>query len=122
MFVRFVAIFLILSVSCSCISQLLIHAGFSMNRKYITARFCGNVDKHWMHCDGKCFLAKKLKEASDAQKKDAKEASKFQAYEGVIQILTTERDEQLQMTHKLYPLMDIKAVIKRPGSIFHPPC
>ena len=44
-------------------SGLFVYAGFQLNQKYITTTLCENRDKPWLHCDGKCYLMKKVLEA-----------------------------------------------------------
>jgi len=54
-------IFPVLTVNCS---RLFIYAGFKLNQSYITAKLCENRDKPLMHCNGKCYLMKKIKQAA----------------------------------------------------------
>ncbi|WP_439555625.1 hypothetical protein [Dyadobacter sp.] len=42
-------------------------AYYQINKEYITRVLCENRDKPQLHCDGHCFLAKKLK-AQEAKK------------------------------------------------------
>ncbi|AWW29316.1 hypothetical protein DN752_03695 [Echinicola strongylocentroti] len=42
-----------------------IQMDYALNKEYIAENFCINKDKPMMNCDGKCFLAEKLKEAQD---------------------------------------------------------
>ncbi|MBB6326241.1 hypothetical protein FHS59_001869 [Algoriphagus iocasae] len=44
-----------------------IKVSFTMNQKYIIDNFCVNKDKPMMNCDGKCYLATKLKEEQERQ-------------------------------------------------------
>lgn len=44
-------------------SGLLVYVGFQLNQEYITTKLCENRDKPWMHCNGKCYLMKKVQEA-----------------------------------------------------------
>lgn len=44
-------------------SRLSVYVGFELNRDVITSKLCENRDKPWMHCNGKCYLMKKVKEA-----------------------------------------------------------
>nr|WP_139235920.1 hypothetical protein [Algoriphagus locisalis] len=44
-----------------------IKVSFTMNQKYIIDNFCVNTDKPMMNCDGKCYLATKLKEEQERQ-------------------------------------------------------
>ncbi|WBL42995.1 hypothetical protein PBT90_19905 [Algoriphagus halophytocola] len=44
-----------------------IKVSFTMNQKYIIDNFCINTDKPMLNCDGKCYLATKLKEEQERQ-------------------------------------------------------
>ncbi|UCS91789.1 hypothetical protein KZP23_13700 [Echinicola marina] len=44
-----------------------IQMDYAINKEYIAENFCINKDKPEMHCDGKCFLAEKLKSAQNQQ-------------------------------------------------------
>ena len=58
----FATIFLLLSIFLQTFSTLIIQADFYWNRSDITKSFCENLDKPMMHCKGKCYLSKKLKQ------------------------------------------------------------
>ncbi|GAB4047404.1 hypothetical protein [Spirosoma litoris] len=45
-------------------------AYYHANKDYIARVLCENRDKPEMHCDGKCYLAKKLKAQEDRQDKE----------------------------------------------------
>lgn len=42
---------------------------FTLNRVTITARFCVNKARPQLHCDGKCYFAKKLKQQEERENK-----------------------------------------------------
>ncbi|ACT93462.1 hypothetical protein [Dyadobacter fermentans] len=42
-------------------------AYYNVNKEYITRVLCQNRDKPQLHCNGKCYLAKKLKEQQKKQ-------------------------------------------------------
>ncbi|GGN07204.1 hypothetical protein GCM10010967_48340 [Dyadobacter beijingensis] len=42
-------------------------AYYKVNKEYITRVLCQNRDKPQLHCNGKCYLAKKLKEQQQKQ-------------------------------------------------------
>lgn len=72
----FTAIFLLLALTSSQFSRLFIYAGFELNQNYIASTLCENRNKPELHCNGKCYLMKKLKQAEDKEKKQAQEAQK----------------------------------------------
>jgi len=49
----------------------LLYLDFEIRRDYIVANLCVNRDKPMMHCNGKCYLAKRI---ADAKEKDARQA------------------------------------------------
>jgi len=42
---------------------------FKMNQEYIAATLCENKDKPQLHCNGKCVLSQKLKQAEEKEQK-----------------------------------------------------
>ena len=60
---------LIVLVLISCFPQVYQYAAYSLNTGYITSNFCVNIAKPKMHCNGKCYLAKKVKEAEKSRQK-----------------------------------------------------
>lgn len=66
---RIVAILLLITVISSSFSRLCIYAGFEFNKSYIVKELCENRSRPAMHCDGKCYLMKKIKAAEEKEKK-----------------------------------------------------
>jgi len=73
---RFVAYLLIVALTGSNLSRLFIYAGFEMNRNYIASKLCENRTKPWMHCNGKCYFMKKIKQAEDREKTQERQSQK----------------------------------------------
>jgi hypothetical protein len=48
-------------------------AHYQLNRNYIARVLCENRDKPQLHCNGKCYLAKKLKSQQDKQDQETTE-------------------------------------------------
>ncbi|UFH56641.1 hypothetical protein [Spirosoma sp. KNUC1025] len=48
-------------------------ACYQVNKDYIARVLCENRDKPQLHCDGQCYLAKKLKAQQDKQDKETSE-------------------------------------------------
>ena len=42
---------------------------FTLNQAVITARFCVNKSQPQLHCDGKCYFAKQLKQQEERENK-----------------------------------------------------
>lgn len=57
-------------------SRLFIYAGFELNRNYIATKLCINRDKPWLHCNGKCYFLKKVRQAEERDKNDERQSQK----------------------------------------------
>jgi len=64
------AILLLFSLISTNLSRVFVYAGFSANQKYIATTLCENKGRPWMHCNGKCYLVKKLRQAEERQKSE----------------------------------------------------
>ncbi len=73
---RITTVFLIFVVTAANFSQLCIYAGFSLNQKYIASSLCENRDKPWLHCNGKCYFMKKIKQAQEKEKNEERQSQK----------------------------------------------
>jgi hypothetical protein len=117
---RLVALLLICSLCAEQVSRLLVTAAFELNQSYIAEYLCVNRDKPLLHCDGKCFLAKKLKEAEEKEKKSEKESQKSSYQPAFISekaIFAMTPDVERTIHHKERPF----ALPSRTFDIFHPP-
>jgi hypothetical protein len=73
---RFIAYLLIVALVSVNFTRLFIYAGFELNRNYIATKLCENRDKPWLHCNGKCYFLKKIKQAQDKEKSDERQSQK----------------------------------------------
>ena len=91
-----------------------------MNKEYITSVFCINKAHPELHCDGQCFLAKKLKDL-DSKNKQVQDILK-RVIEGQPEFQVINIDQNIPYfiikTESGYlekPIKDLSI------SIFHPP-
>jgi len=70
------ALLLIATMISANFTRLFIYAGFELNKNYIAAKLCENRNKPWMHCNGKCYFMKKIKQAQDREKNDERSSQK----------------------------------------------
>lgn len=70
MFQRGITILLIICTLTANFAKLFVFAGFELNQKYIASTLCENRDKPWLHCNGHCYLMKKIKAAEDKEKNE----------------------------------------------------
>ncbi|MBB5397761.1 hypothetical protein [Mucilaginibacter sp. AK015] len=73
---RFTAYLLIVSLVSANFSRFFIYAGFELNRNYIATKLCENRDKPQLHCNGKCYFMKKIKQAQEKQNTEERQAQK----------------------------------------------
>lgn len=73
---RFIAYLLIVALVSVNFSRLFIYAGFELNRNYIATKLCENRNKPWLHCNGKCYFLKKIKQAQEKEKNDERQSQK----------------------------------------------
>jgi hypothetical protein len=66
---RLTAICLLAALISSNCSLFFVYAGFEMNNKYIAENLCINKNRPWLHCDGKCYFMKKIRQAEENEKK-----------------------------------------------------
>lgn len=50
----------------------IIYLEYEFNRDYITKNFCVNKNRPQLHCNGKCYLAKKLKATQERDEHQSK--------------------------------------------------
>ncbi|MFD0793300.1 hypothetical protein ACFQZX_06695 [Mucilaginibacter litoreus] len=73
---RITAYLLIVAMVSANFSRFFIYAGFELNRNYIATKLCENRDKPQLHCNGKCYFMKKLKQAENNKSTEERQAQK----------------------------------------------
>jgi hypothetical protein len=76
MFQRGIIILLIFCTLAANFTRLFVFAGFEMNQKYIASTLCENRDKPQLHCNGRCYLMKKIRLAEDKEKSEEQQTQK----------------------------------------------
>ncbi|RZK36694.1 MAG: hypothetical protein EOO57_06740, partial [Hymenobacter sp.] len=65
----FFSYLLIVLVLLQTFSREVLVVDFTLHRATITARFCVNKARPQLHCNGKCYFAKKLKQQEERESK-----------------------------------------------------
>ncbi|HVW95966.1 MAG TPA: hypothetical protein VHA56_08360 [Mucilaginibacter sp.] len=120
---QFTAWLLIFSVLTVNYSRLFVYAGFKLNQSYITAKLCENRDKPFLHCNGKCYLMKKIKQAEYKQNNAESQAQK-NLFQDVYMVNTCFHNNTLWSVGIGNAFPSAENYGKVPGaflSIFHPP-
>lgn len=84
MLTRFIAILLLLCSVSVNLTGFFVFAGFEMNQGYIAKELCVNRDKPQLHCNGQCYLMKKLKQAQEKEQKQDRQFQKIQLQEAIV--------------------------------------
>lgn len=79
---------LIFSVLTVNYSRLLVYAGFKLNQSFIASKLCENRNKPWLHCNGHCYLMKKIKQAEDKKNNAERESQKNGLQEAFLETKT----------------------------------
>jgi len=115
--------FLLFSTLSVSLAPAFIVAGFELNKDYIATTLCVNRDKPQLHCNGKCYLMKKLKAAEENERKENTRL-KMETFSGYFNIKTfTNLKTQFFLLSDFTPVAHyISFYVSRvSGSIFKPP-
>jgi hypothetical protein len=117
----FSAILLLLSFFAQTFNEAFIVFGFYANQSYIAANLCENRYRPMLHCNGKCLLAKKLKqeEKRDQQNPGRKLESKSEVI-SCCSVLAANLSFFSTNKHH-YCIYSEKDTIDFSFSFFHPP-
>lgn len=120
MLIKPISILLLVSLLSANLSSVWVYMGFEANQKYIAKELCENRNKPEMHCNGKCYLMKKLKQAQDKEQKQERQSQKLQIQDAVV---------CTPMVFKQYAFAEVNFHVpvstgmpqSIKNSIFHPP-
>ncbi len=122
MFKRLIAISLLVALISAGFSRFYIYAGFELNQKYIAQNLCINKNRPWLHCNGKCYFMRKVKEAEQNEKKQEQNDQKNLYQEGLPASLPGLTIAFKQSNPKItYPHTITPKTIQRSYSILLPP-
>jgi hypothetical protein len=117
---KLTALLLIICTTSCSFSRFFIYAGFELNRNYIATKLCENRNKPWLHCNGHCYMMKKLKQAEDKQNANERETQKSLFQEAFYQA-----NNQVKFFTHVTGVMNVpNNRIELPqghGAIFRPP-
>lgn len=84
MFKKYTAILMLLALINCDFSRFMLYAGFKLNQKYIAENLCVNKSRSWMHCNGKCYFMRKIKEAEQKEKSSESQSQKYKFQEAIF--------------------------------------
>jgi hypothetical protein len=116
----FATIFLTFAIFIQTFSTFIIQADFYINQSYIAKNLCVNKDKPMMHCNGKCYLSKKLKQQEKQDQSPVSRTEKFDAQPFFVPNVFSLKNTYTVLQHH-YFIQDENSVSSFPRFIFHPP-
>ena len=75
---------LVFTILAANVSQLFVYAAYEWNQDYISSEICINREKPQLHCNGKCYLMKKLKQAEQKEKNRDREEHRTLNQQGIV--------------------------------------
>jgi len=96
-------------------------ANYLINQDYIAEFLCINKDKPELECNGKCYLAKQLKEASAEKEKNLPAIAMEEYPIGIMSITTFEISETTETTLQANFQYNNNYTFSYLNSVFHPP-
>jgi len=120
MFRRVIIYLLVFSTLSANFTRFFIFAGFELNRHYIAANLCENLDKPWLHCNGKCYFIKKIKQAQETERNDERQSQK-----NLFQEATISNSSSIRFQNQLLLIINTPYQSGRltqfNGTLFRPP-
>jgi hypothetical protein len=117
---RLAALFLLICIVGSNFSRFFIYAGFELNKKYIATTLCENRDKPWLHCNGKCYFMKKIKQAEDRDKSEERQSQKNHIQETFFESASNIKFHTYLLQYINTPYVGL-VPLQVDKVIFHPP-
>lgn len=120
---QFVTTILIILLAFQSFYPLAIYTYYYANKTYIATVLCENRYKPQLHCDGKCFLAKKLKKAEEEGNKDKAAVTTVEAFVYIATPAFREADIHYTDYARNYPAhQPDHYTFEYYSPCFHPPC
>lgn len=117
---KLVSILLLFALSFQCFSQLGVLLGYEIHKDYIASVLCINRDKPELHCEGQCYLHKKMQQ--DEQRKNDNDIVKNNVE--VLLFCTTDqkvKTPDLYTAERTFSPLTIENYTSPYFHIFHPP-
>ncbi|MEO8405081.1 MAG: hypothetical protein ABI480_10810 [Chitinophagaceae bacterium] len=119
---KILALTLLLAFASQTFSQAIIVIDFYINQSYIATFKCENRFMPMLHCNGKCVLAKRLKQEEKREQENSER--KLENKNEVISSKSffTSVLPSLQTIYPVYQTYSDKRITGVSFAVFHPPC
>ncbi|MEI9806468.1 MAG: hypothetical protein WDO16_00585 [Bacteroidota bacterium] len=119
---KITALLLLLAFTAQVFSQGISLLHFYINRNYIAANQCENRYRPMLHCNGKCVLAKKMKEQEkNEQRNPERKLQNKHEVNSSRSFFTTILTAPLPC-YPAYIILSDSNTVDRSSTVFHPPC
>ncbi len=119
---RFLAAVILVALLGSNCSRFFVFAGFELNQKYIAENLCVNKLRPNLHCNGRCYFMKKIKQAEEDDKKQARQDQKNRYEEALPVTQTVRKSAFVESEEKTtYPRAVAQQPVARSYAILQPP-
>lgn len=104
----------------------LLYLDFELRRDYIVANLCENRNRPQLHCDGKCYLAKRIAALEEQEKRQAEKSYMFRLLDQVMDHRAGFDFHPSYTCFEITPEVTFASVSlfaprTAPADIFHPP-
>lgn len=104
----------------------LLYLDFELRRGYIVANLCENRNRPELHCDGKCYLAKRIAALDEQERRQAEKSFMFKLLDQVMDQRTSPGFDSPFIFPEITPevifaSVSLFAPCTAPADIFHPP-
>jgi hypothetical protein len=117
MLYRLTAVILLIVNLLFNFSAILVQVSFGLNQGYIAKEFCVNKNRPELHCNGQCYLKKKLKQAEEKEQKQNLKVQEQSFPVTNFYVFT----RYYFKTSIALPNASAKTLPAVGGSVFHPP-
>ncbi len=121
MFRRVTALFLVAAMLMTSFTRFFIYAGFELNQEYIAKTLCVNRDKPELHCNGKCYLSNKIKQAEEKEKRTERENQRKSFQEAAFEVKKFEPLPPVWLLQARFAVHRTSDLPQGVSEILHPP-
>jgi len=119
---KLLTVCLLIALISSNFSRFFIYAGFELNHKYIAENLCVNKGRPWLHCNGKCYFMKKVRQSQENEKKQDRADQKTRLQDALSATAGTNAPVMLALNQIIsYPYITTPKTVERPQAILLPP-
>jgi hypothetical protein len=120
---QLITVFLMLIWLCQLSGRYMVMLDFYVNQDYIAKNLCVNRNRPEVHCNGKCHLAKKMKEEDrrDQENPDRKTDNRSEIFYASVSFADYFKPIFTNITYPYLHPHSIGMPVDQPSAVFRPP-